>query len=279
MITYGESTVRTYIPDDDIQEHARDVERVIDTLVAFLRRNVQDNIYHLGQHRCGFENDERSFEHEFEKYYHRIARKVVSAPNENAFANELEGVFEMLMEYLDRPTADLLRQLFQMQVAKNTHSVEYRRLHWCALIVMLVGLGSFLEYGHCLNKCAEALVYSDRNEVRFSVWGKSVPEFARLCTHSHEMIEKALEWYDLRDMDRLLQEASAIARKGAKVCSLMSPTPEVAKHKLGTLPGLKNTARPVYSPNGSVAYYVNRLGTKYVLNPDGLLQKTNGINP
>lgn len=277
-VHYGESSVRTYTPDEDIQEHIRDVERITETLVQFLRRSVKDNVYHLGQHRRGYENDERSIAEVFEKYYQRIARKVVAAPTEYAFTQELDGVYETMMEYLDRPTAHLLRHLFQMQVSKNTQSNEYRRVHWCALIVMLVGLGTFLEYGHCINKCAEALVYSDdRDEIRFSTWGKSVPEFARTCERLHSLIEDALEWDDLRDMDRLLLEASAIARKGAKACSLTLPTADVAKHKLGSLSGLKNNVRPVYSKDGRVEYYVNGKGTKYILNQEGQLKQYDGI--
>lgn len=259
--------------DEDMNEHVRDVERVTETLVQFLKRTVKDNTFHLGQHRRGHENDEASYSDVFEHQYQRIAQKVLQIP-EKQFLEELDGVYETMMEYLDRPTAKLFQHLFRMQTARNTQSKEYRQLHWCAIIVMLAGLGSFLEYGHCLNKCADALLYyKDRDEIWFSNWGVAVPEFARLCLKSHRAIEDALGWDDIRDLDQILQEASQIVRKGAKVCSLTFPTPDVPKHHVGPLTGTKRKIVSTHKENGQTIHTTRR-GATYTMNDDGTLQST-----
>lgn len=257
--------------DEDMNEHFRDVERVTETLVQFLKRTVKDNTVHLGQHHRGHENDEASYADVFEHQYQRIAQKVLQIPKEQ-FLAELDGVYETMMEYLDHPTAKLLQHLFRMQTVRNTKSKEYRQLHWCAIIVMLSGLESFLEYGHCLNKCADALLYyKDRDEIWFSNWGVAVPEFARLCLKSHRAIEAALGWDDIRDLDRILQEASQIVRKGAKVCSLTFPTPDMPKHRVGPLSGTKRKIVSTHKENGQTIYTTRR-GAKYTMKEDGTLQ-------
>lgn len=258
--------------DEDIHEYVRDVERLTDTLVQFLQRTVKENIYHLGQHYKGYENDDKSYADIFEHKYKKISEKVLKND-----MDELEGVYETLFNFLDKPTAFLLRSMFQMHNNSTHHtSREYKRLHWCAIIVILIGLGSFLEYGHCLNKCAEALVYAkDNDNISFSQWGVTVPDFARLCYSSHGTIEEALGWDDIRDLDRLLQEASQIARKGAKACSLAFPTADVPKHTVGLLSGTKSKIVATHSQNGTTIYTTRR-GAKYTMTPSGLLQKVRG---
>lgn len=267
-----EKDVREF-DDADLHDYMRDVERVTDTLVQFLGRTVKENIYHLGQHYRGHDNDDNSYADIFEKKYKKISEKVL----QNDAEKELEGVYETMLDYVDKPTSHLLRTLFKMQSHKTSNTAnatrEYKRLHWCAMIVMLIGLGSFLEYGHCMNKCADALIYlKDRNEVWFSHWGTTVPEFANMCSSSHGAIEDALGWDDIRDMDRLLQETSAIARKGAKVCSLAFPTDDVAKHAVAPLSGMKNRIVATNLQNGTTVYTTRR-GAKYTMTPSGLLTK------
>lgn len=272
-VTFATQNSLRMFTDEDMQEYVRDVERVTDTLLQFLQHTVRENIYHLGQHYKGDENDDRSFADKFEKQYQKVARKVLQFDSQDAFEQELEGVYGTMMEYLDRPTSHLLRRLFQMEASRNTASKAYRQLRWCAIIVMLIGLGSFLEYGHCLNKCADALVYyHDRYEIRFSHWGVTVPEFAKLCIRSHRDVEEALGWDDLRDLDRIMQEVSQIARRGAKVCSLTFPTQDVLKHRVGSLSGTKKRVVSAHTENGTT-YYTTRRGVKYTMNKDGLLQK------
>jgi hypothetical protein len=269
------SVNKTYeIPADTLTEHMRDVERVTETLIKFLKTSLRDNIFHLGQHRKGHENDDRSFDDIFEIHYVSVTKKVLQVKSDADLQVELGGIYETMYDYIEKPTAYLLRDLFKLQASFNRKSDKYRRLHWCAIIVILIGLGTFLQYGHCVNKCADALSYSeDRDEIRYSPWGKDVPELASLCLKSHRQIEDALGWDDIRDMDRLLQEASQIARRGAKVCSLAFRTPEVAMKKLGPLSGTKSN---IISTNVSVdgqKYHTTRRGTKYMETSEGLLKR------
>lgn len=260
-----EKDVREFVGDENMDEHAQDVERVTETLVQFFQKTVKENLVHLGQHYKGYENDDKSYDDRFERQYTMISRKVLQNN-----MHELDGVYETLLDYIDKPTSYMFRSLFKM---KNTQLREYQRLRWCAIIVMLAGLGAFLEYGHCMNKCADALVYyKDNNEIYLSSWGVTIPKFAELCIASHGTIEDALGWDDIRDLDDLLQEASNIVRKGAKACSLAFPTADVPKHHVKPLSGTKSRIVSTRTINGETIYTTRR-GVDYVMTPTGQLTK------
>lgn len=248
--------------DEDIREHVNDVKVLSDAIVTTMNKRV-------GEAFVDIEYPVDSLISMYMSVYEPLFGDILAR---YPFPIAQSKVREILYAAWNEPSSELYRRFFQT----HPDNPEHPFMEWAALTLMTANLGTFMRYGHCMNKCGEVLKYFNHKlAVGVRETDKELADLVQACKDAHREITEAMKWHNILDLDSLFQKASEILPPRRK-CSIAFPNP---KHiRTSKYPP---TARDNISPTGFKSwidgvpyplYIHNKHDRKYVLR-DGMFHR------
>lgn len=113
-------------------------------------------------------------------------------------------VVESVATFLDKNKLKRISLVIQDAVVSQDMMQLY-----AAITLIRVGLKSFLDYNHCVNKCHRTAKYGETDfTVKIKDYGKQFGKLKDACFDAHQEIEDAIGIDDIRLFDVLLRAAS-----------------------------------------------------------------------
>lgn len=263
----------------DLDTEMANVKRITAELVAFMGKRVEEHLIYTGQHMKGEEDSNIINVPRYNHFLDMELKKVIQGPLGARLVqhSDIADTLSKVLEYWDKSAGNLYHDLFEMKREGKSGTRAYLVMKWAAMTIMLIGMGAFFEYGHCMNKCATVIDYKkDEFAISYTDIGKTEGgrDLAEMCIESHRDIEDAMAWDDIRDLDEVFQDVSGLVWR--QRCSLVFPVPELPGDRVGPLPGaarrLKETNDFVKVGEQLHRVFVNRRGVKYIQRQEGMFE-------
>lgn len=185
-------------------ERVMDVEIATDTIVKFLNTKVGDVIVTAGKHYSSHTRRSPQSPVNYDKMTRNYNKALQYVFNTNAPRRELATP---VTEYIQKNSEKRIKTVIHEAIMNpNQNDVFYT-----SLVLIKMGLKSFIDFKHCLNSCPEILSYATNpNEftVRVTKLGQNNKTLLNACINAHNVIEDTIGIDDIRKFDELLRVAS-----------------------------------------------------------------------
>lgn len=185
-------TNATHSYTKQVREIVNDLQIITDVLVHFLNRSV-DDVMKMNVHAHASKDIART-QAKIIKVLQRLLRSSKSTTEAH------------VISYLDECAnqGSYVKDVISSAINTRSSVATYG-----SMVLMMVGLESFLKFNHCMNQCYKVLEYSDdADEIRVLRYGAKNPNIKGACLNAHTAIENALGIDDIRNFDVILRMAS-----------------------------------------------------------------------
>jgi hypothetical protein len=193
----------TFAPTNETRSYTKpeaeivnDLQMITDVIVDFLNRTV-DDVMVMDLHSPQSDKD-------VARAQRKIAQVLKSLLHSSKSTTEAQVV-----SYLDKAAkqGSLVKDVISATINDSNRN---NKAVYGSMVLIMVGLESFLKFNHCLNQCYKVLEYSEtEDEIRVLWDGKKNPQIKDACLNAHSDIEKALGIDDIRKFDAFLRMASS----------------------------------------------------------------------
>ncbi len=180
-VTFSKRNTVQLVSPKGVKDQEAEVIYVKQAVLSFLRENVFDVVEDLGRYVRGNMNHDY-VDHEYISYtMAKMTRSLFGAKYAQLF---FERMITNLEAYSDRTVADLIQNALR--------TPEGDILRASAILILRIGLKTFIEFKQCVNECAN----TPNSTIK------------QACAKAHSEIEEELGRKTIHKFDELLRKAS-----------------------------------------------------------------------